>query len=589
MRWSQSHVCTLREVSSNEAEIPSYKFMVKAGLIKKVAPGIYTYQNMAIRALRKIKQIIREELDQRGCIEVLMPMVHPRSLWEETGRWADMGKALLRFENRNEQEFCLGPTHEEVVVDLVRHDLKSYRDLPKNLYQIQTKYRDEIRPRFGLLRGREFIMKDAYSFDLDPKSAKQSYQKMWEAYRAIFDRLKLDYRIVQADSGNIGGSQSHEFHVLARHGEDILMVCDQCAYNLEIAPVLCPSQSISPEKNKNRPEKQELQTPHVKTIKGLSQLLDIAQKDLVKTLFFKEEDGSPFCVLLRGSDEIAPLKMKNHFQWNTSPEMLTKAEVFDLTGASPGSCGPVGLKNCPVFADNGLKSMTTYIVGANKEGCHLKNVVPERDFHITAFGDFRRATQVDQCPQCSGKYQQLRGIEVGHIFYLGQKYSKAMGATYLDEHGQQKVIEMGCYGLGVSRTLQAAIEQNHDKDGILWPKSIAPYHVHICHLDINHNRANQVVSILERKLEGLGIDVFVDDRNERPGVKFKDADLLGFPFRIVVGQRHLSDLEDDVHAQKVEVFERPHLTVKREPLTLNSAIDFIAEHLPLTKQDVIFR
>ena len=577
MRWSQTHLVTLRNISK-EAEIPSYKLMIRAGLIKKVAPGIYTYQNMALRALEKIKNIIRKELNQRNCIEVLMPMVHPRFLWDETGRWQDMGDALLKFQNRNNQEFCLGPTHEEVVVDLIRHDLKSYRDLPKNIYQIQTKYRDEIRPRFGLLRGREFIMKDAYSFDLNEEAAQKSYQTMRDAYHAIFDQMDLDYRIVEADTGSIGGSQSHEFHVLANSGEDALMVCDKCAYNLEIAPVYhTPSQDDGKSDSKTAIE--EFETPQVKTIKELSAFLNKPEKDLVKTLFFKGDDHKPFCILLQGSSEVAPIKLKNYFKFKSPPDLLSKDEVFNLTGAEPGSCGPVGLK-CPILADYGLQSMSHFIVGANRDGYHLKNVVLDRDFKLDAFGDFRQAVPGDQCSKCLEVYQQLRGIEVGHIFYLGQKYSKAMKAVYLDRSGREQVMEMGCYGLGVSRTLQATIEQRHDKDGIIWPLSITPYHVHICHLDIQHEKANNVVQELEQEFQKYGIDVFVDDRDERPGVKFKDADLLGFPFRIVVGQRHISDLEN-IEDQKVELFKRADLS-QRKNLSVKSAIQAIVKDMQAT-------
>ena len=570
MRWSKTHVFTLKNISAKD-EIPSYKLMIRAGFIKKVTPGIYTYQNMALKVLQKIKQVIREELDKRDCIEILMPMVHPRSLWEESGRWRDMGDALLKFQNRNGHEFCLSPTHEEVVTDLIRHDLKSYKDFPKNLYQIQTKYRDEIRPRFGLLRGREFIMKDAYSFDLNKKAALKSYQKMYEAYCAIFNRLELNYKVVQADAGSIGGNQSQEFHVLAKNGEDALMVCDcQHAYNLEIAPVFSPQQSSRSDQFEESMEK--FATDGIKTIKGLSEFTGIAEKNLVKTLFFKKEDGGPFCVLLRGSHSVAPTKIKSYLNLNLSPEMLSEAEVLNLTGAMPGSCGPVGL-NCPILIDNGLKSMGYYIVGANKDGFHLKNVVPTRDFKIEAFGDFRMATQADQCPKCLGQYKQLRGIEVGHIFYLGNKYSKAMKATYADREGQEHAIEMGCYGIGVSRALQAIIEQKHDKDGMIWPISVTAYHVHICLLDRDDQRVSDVVQKLEQELEQLKIGVFVDDRDERPGVKFKDADLLGFPFRIVVGKRNLIDTEN-IENQKVELVERSS-TSQIQKLDVRSAIAYI--------------
>ncbi len=576
MRWSKSYAFTLREISEKADEIPSYKLMMKAGLIKKVAPGIYTYHHITLKALQKLKNIIRKHLNSKDCIEILMPMVHPRSLWDETNRWKDMGEGLLKFQNRNKQEFCLAPTHEEVITDLVRHDLKSYKDLPKNLYQIQTKYRDEIRPRFGLLRGREFIMKDAYSFDLNEKTAIQSYQKMKEAYIAIFDELQLDYKVVQADSGNIGGNYSEEFHILADHGEDALMVCQcQQAYNLEIAPTNKPAINKT-KADSSLPAMEKFATPQVKTIKQLAKLTGLTKDNLVKTLFFKQENGQPFCVLLKGSNEVAPIKLKNYFHWTTPPEMLSNAEVLQLTGANPGSCGPVGL-HCDIFADHALCHSNNYIVGANKDGFHLKNVNPNRDFKIKAFGDFHLASDQDDCPQCLSKYKKLRGIEVGHIFYLGLKYSKAMNATYLDSQGKRQSIEMGCYGLGVSRSLQAMIEQKYDKHGIQWSLAIAPYHVHICHLDIHNSKACQVVDMLEKKLEKLKIDVFIDDRDERPGVKFKDADLLGFPFRITVGKRNLIEanpLED----QTIELVERSHLS-QVQKLNVQSTINHLTDKL----------
>ncbi len=683
MRWSKTHIYTLKDISA-KAEIPSYRLMIRAGCIKKVAPGIYTYQNLALKALQKVQTIIREELDKRDCIEILMPMVHPKSLWEESGRWESMGDALLKFKNRNNHEFCLSPTHEEVVTDLIRYDLKSYKDFPKNLYQIQTKFRDEIRPRFGLLRGREFIMKDAYSFDLNSDTALESYNKMHEAYRAIFDRLDINYKIVQADSGSIGGNQSEEFHALAENGEDALMVC-KCpsAYNLEIAPI--KKQDIQNTTTKLLPI-EKFKTPNIKTIKELSKLTGIDEEYLIKTRLYKgktkDNQSFAFCVLVPGSHKVDEEKLKKALKL-IHLEDLSEKEVFTLTGASPGSCGPIGLR-CPIYMDKQLQDRCNYIVGANKTNYHLKNVnhLENRDFKVTGFidvaedvqplyfkiqghryqfvevylrkkheiaplklkkhlkleatpeevslndpeleeayrtlsyyhykdndftkryhpthpvfiesentrktlkekmpdveeyGDIRLANEGDQCPKCLERYKKLRGIELGHIFYLGNKYSKAMKATYLDDKGIEHPIEMGCYGIGVSRTLQTLIEQNHDKDGIIWPLVTTPYHVHICPLDMDDSRVKALIRYLEEKLENSGITVFIDDRNERPGVKFKDADLLGFPFRITIGKRNLIDT-DDIENQQIELVERKD-TSNTQKLKVIEAINYINQKI----------
>jgi len=489
MKWSQSHIYTLKEAPS-DAEIPSHKLMVRAGLVKKLAPGLYTYGPLALRAIRKLENIIRSELNKRGGTEILMPMVHPRELWEETNRWEEMGAGLLKFKNRNEHWFCLGATHEEAVVDFVRNDVKSYKDLPKNIYQVQTKYRDEIRPRFGLMRGREFIMKDAYSFDADQASALKAYDLMYDAYKAIFDRLDVKYRIVQADAGNIGGSQTHEFQLLAEAGEDSLLVSDttQYAANIEV----CPAIDFEPQVSNETPkEVEKFATPGLKTIADLAKSLNVAEKELVKTMFFSANDRTnpkdtalkPICVLLRGSDEVNPIKLKNVLGLTNSPLMLTDDEVKATCGASPGSCGPVGLK-IPIYIDTGVQGLKNFVVGANIDGFHLKNVNLEKDFAVFKTVDIRMAKAGDKCPESSGRLQAFRGIEVGHVFYLGTKYSQKMKATFLDSNGRAQPFEMGCYGIGVSRTVQACIEQNHDQDGIIWPQAIAPFDVHICLLDV---------------------------------------------------------------------------------------------------------
>ncbi len=555
MKWSQCHIYTLKEAPA-DAEIMSHKLMVRGGYLKKLAPGIYTYSHLLLRSIRKFEAVIREELNRCGCTEVLMPVVHPAALWEETGRWAEMGAGLLKFQNRNQHWFCLAATHEEAVTDYVRHDLKSYRDLPRNIYQMQTKYRDEIRPRFGLMRCREFIMKDAYSFDADNEGALKTYDQMYNAYRTIFTRLGLDFRIVQADAGNIGGSQTHEFQVLAEAGEDALLVstATDFAANVEVCPALDSQEVKTSTATPLALEK--FATPGLKTIQQLSDTLKIPSSELVKTLFFSGNEGfdpkdkslKPFAVLLRGNDEANPVKIKNLVGLVNPPLMLTDEEVKEVTGAWPGSCGPVDLK-IPIYMDHGVANLKNFIVGANEDGFHLKNVNEGRDFNATQIADLRMAKEGDLCPSGKGTLKSYRGIEVGHVFYLGTKYSKKMNATYLDKNGKAQLLEMGCYGIGVTRTVQAAIEQSHDADGIIWPKSIAPFLVHICALDVKNEKLMSLVHEWESSLEKMGIDVLVDDRDERPGFKFKDADLLGMPLRINIGARGLE-------AGEVEILER---------------------------------
>jgi prolyl-tRNA synthetase len=558
MKWTKTHLFTLKEAPS-DAEIPSHKLMVRAGFIKKLAPGLYTYGAMGLRAIRKFENIIREELEKEGCIEILMPMVHPKELWTETNRWTEMGAGLLKFKNRNDHEFCLGATHEEAIVDYVRHDLKSWRDFPKNIYQIQTKYRDEIRPRFGLMRGREFSMKDAYSFDVDQSGALKAYQQMYDAYTRIFNRLHLQFRIVQADAGNIGGSQTHEFQLLAEAGEDALLVSDQTAFaaNIEI----CPAIDAVPYQSKETEIKalEKFSTPAQKTIADLEKFTGVAANELVKTLFFSAQEGADpkdksikaFAVLLRGNDEVNPIKVKNLLKMTNPPLMLTDEEVREASGASPGSCGPVGLK-IPIYADHGIQNLKNYIVGANLDDFHLKNVNHERDYKVTQFADLRMAKAGDKDPESNGLLKAYRGIEVGHVFYLGQKYAQKMNGNFLDKNGRSQFYEMGCYGIGVTRTVQACIEQSHDADGIIWPKTISPFHVHICALDPKDEALSKYIEKLDLSLTEKKIDVFIDDRDERPGVKFKDADLLGFPVRVVVGKKGFEAAQIEVVNRKTK-------------------------------------
>lgn len=574
MKWSKSHIFTLKEAPT-DAEIPSHKLLIRGGYMKKLAPGIYTYGNLALRAIRKFEAIIRDELDKRGGVEVLMPMVHPRELWEETNRWSEMGDGLLKFQNRNKHWFCLGATHEEAVTDYVRNDVKSYRDLPRNIYQVQNKYRDEIRPRFGLMRGREFVMKDAYSFDADQEGALAAYKSMYEAYQAIFDRLGLNYRIVQADAGNIGGSQTHEFQLLADAGEDALLVSDTTnfAANVEVCPAIDAVPHVSNEAEKAL---EKFATPGQKTIADLAKFTGMAEKELVKTLFFSANDGTdpknsdlkPIAILLRGCDEVNPIKLKNVLGLTNPPLMLTDEEVRQVSGAMPGSCGPVGLQ-IPVYMDNGVSGLKNFIVGANEDGFHLKNVNHGRDFKSHKVADLRMAKEGDKCPESNGTLKSYRGIEVGHVFYLGKKYSEKMNATFLDKNGKQQHFEMGCYGIGVTRTVQACIEQSHDADGIIWPKAIAPFHVHICVLDPSNAEVMGYADTLYTNLQKKGFDVLMDDRDERPGVKFKDADLLGMPVRVVIGKRGLDNKEIEVVDRKTKT------TVKVSPDAIMESIEGI--------------
>lgn len=551
MRWSKYFLYTLREKPS-DAEVISHQLLVRGNYIRKLSSGVFTYSPLGLRSIRKLEAIIREEHDRKGCVEILMPMVQPKEIWEETGRWDKLGDVLLKLKDRNNQDHCLGGTHEEVITDYIRKDIKSYRDLPVILYQIQTKFRNEIRPRFGLMRGREFLMKDAYSFDVDKESALKSFSIMKEIYISIFKRLGIEFRSVSADSGGMGGDLSKEFHALASSGEDELMVSDKddFAANIEACETL---PGIEPETAPELKDKEEFATPNAKTIADLSKLTGMKPKELVKIFFVSISDKGfkPIGILLRGNEEVNFVKVKNYFNLVFEPRLLSDEEVKSVTGASPGSCGPVGL-DIPIYMDHGLVGHFNYMVGANKDGFHLKNVNHNRDFKSKAVVDFRKAKAGDLNPRGKGKLKSIRGIEVGHIFYLGRFYSESMGLSYLDEQGKEQPVEMGSYGLGVTRTLQAIIEQSHDKDGIIWPASVAPFHVHICHLDPQDEKSETVVSEIEKSLTEKGIDIFIDDRKERPGVKFKDADLLGMPVRLNIGCRGVSSGEIEVIHRKTK-------------------------------------
>ncbi|PLY01537.1 MAG: proline--tRNA ligase [Desulfuromonas sp.] len=537
MRYSQYLLPTLKETPS-DAEVISHQLMMRAGMIRKVAAGVYNYMPLGLRSVRKMEQIIREEMNKAGAIECLMPMANPAELWQESGRWEKYGKELLRFKDRKETDFCMGPTHEEVVTDIVRNTVNSYRQLPLNLYQIQTKFRDEIRPRFGLMRGREFIMKDAYSFDLNDEGADKSYSKMYQAYRNIFNRCGLKFRAVEADSGAIGGSFSHEFMVLAESGEDGIVSCDTCEYaaNVEKAELIYRDLKM-PEATA---ELQKIDTPDQKTIEEVAAFLKVPAEKLVKTLIVQTSDDEVLAVLLRGDRELNMIKLNNllNVDWVL---MAEDAIVREVTGAPAGFAGPIGLK-IKVIADTEVMGMADFVVGGNAVDVHYTGANVERDFKVSRFADLRQAVAGDPCPRCDGgKFESWRGIEVGHVFKLGTKYSDAMNATVLDAQGKSIPLVMGCYGIGVGRTVAAAIEQNHDENGMMLPMPLAPFQVQILMLSAKDDEVREAAEKLYAELLDMGIEVLLDDRDERPGIKFKDADLVGIPLRVTVGAKALKD------------------------------------------------
>ena len=548
MRYSEMFLPTGREVPS-DAEVVSHQLMIRAGMIRKLAMGIYSYLPTGYRVIRKVEQIVREEMTRAGAEEVLLPMVQPAELWEESGRWVHYGRELLRLRDRHDREYCLGPTHEEVITDLVRHEIKTYRQLPKNLYQIQTKFRDEIRPRFGVMRCREFGMKDAYSFDADEEGAEITYRKMFDAYNRIFRRCGLRFRAVEADTGNIGGSFSHEFMVLADSGEDSLVFCDECDYaaNIERAEIARPPQGKIDEKDFLPLE--EVYTPDVRTIEEVSSFLHVNPQDVVKTLIFNADD-KPVAVLVRGDGEINPIKLKNYLGCNTL-EMATEEMIYNVTGSTKGFAGARGIK-AEIIADYSLieLAMGNFVMGANREDYHIKNVNMGRDFEVEAFADLRLVREADCCPRCKGALKFVRGIECGHVFKLGIKYSKAMKARYLDRNGEQQYMVMGCYGIGIGRTVAACIEQNYDKDGIIWPMPIAPYHVIITPVNMNDKSQSLAATHLYQSLMEKGVEVVLDDRDERAGIKFKDADLIGIPIRVTIGPKRLTEGNVEIRVRR---------------------------------------
>ena len=588
MKWSEIFLKTLREKPAGAA-IPSHILLLRAGFISMSSQGIYLYNTLFLRSIHKFSALIRKELEKQSAREIAMPMVQPKELWEQSKRWDQFEGLLLKMKGRTGAELCLGPTHEELIIDFVKSGLTSWRDMPLNLYQIQTKYRDEIRPRFGLMRAREFLMKDAYSFDTSPESSLQAYDKMFQAYKSIFNQLGVEYTIVKADSGAIGGSHSEEFHILAEQGEDELLVTEDFSANVEICPRQEPP--LDNKKQLDLKEMEEFATPNVKSISQLADFLSLKPSDLVKILFFvspeksapeklssdkssskksalKEETQTAplFAVLCLGDDEVNPLKLKKELNLKETPFLADEKTVFEITGAGFGSCGPYRLKkDIPIYLDQFLKGKNNFITGANKEGFHLKNVNPDRDFKVKAYGDFCFAREGDLSPK--GKpFKKRRGVEAGHLFYLGDEYSKKMDLNYLDKEGKKKFVEMGCYGLGVTRTLQAVVEQRHDEKGMIWPLSVAPFAVHICLIDPQDPEVLKAQKELISALHQADLDYFIDDRKERPGSKFKDADLIGLPLRINIGVRDLKNNQLELSIRKTGERQKMSLTELKNKL-----------------------
>lgn len=531
MKQSKVFIPTLREVPA-EAEAISHQLLLKAGLIKQNAAGVYSYLPVATRVIHKISDIIRQEMERIDAVEVVMPVLQQSELWKESGRWDAYGMELMRLRDRNQREFALGPTHEEVVTSLVRDELRSYKQLPLTLFQIQTKFRDEKRPRFGLLRGREFIMKDAYSFHTDEASLMETYQNMYNAYSTIFKRVGLNVRPVVADSGAIGGNHTHEFHALSAIGEDTIVYSDNSDYAANIEKAEVPYYETANTDEALQPL-EKVETPNVKTAQELADFLGQPLENIIKTMVFKV-NGEFILLLVRGHHEVNDVKIKDYFKTD-DVAMATDDEIRNLLGASPGSLGPVTDRDVKVYADQFVQSLRNLAIGANEDGYHYVNANVERDFQIEGYGDFRFILEGEPLADGSGPAKFAEGIEVGQVFVLGEKYSEAMKATVLNQQGREQNLTMGCYGIGVSRTLSAIIEQHHDENGIIWPKSVTPFDVHLITVNPKKDEQRECADQLYDQLLGT-YDVLYDDRNERAGVKFNDADLIGIPVRVVVGK-----------------------------------------------------
>ncbi len=566
MKTSRFHLVTRKETPA-DAEIVSHQLMLRAGLINKLGAGLYTWTPLGLKVLRKVENIVREEMDRAGALEVLMPAVQPAELWQETGRWEQFGGQLLKIKDRAGRDYCFGPTHEEVITDFARKEIKSYKQLPVNFYQIQTKFRDEIRPRFGVMRAREFIMKDAYSFHIDDESLKQTYQDMHDAYCRIFDRIGLTYRAVDADSGAIGGSGSQEFHVIADSGEDAIAYSDSGTYAANIEK----AEAVAPDSPRPQPGAavETVDTPNARSIEEVASALNVPKNRIAKTLLVEGTEG-PVALVLRGDHELNEIKADHLPQVKSPLRFLTAEEVKQVAGCEPGSVGVKGL-NATIIADHSAAQLADFVTGANRDGQHLTGVNWERDAHFDETADIRNVTEGDPSPDGSGTLKFARGIEVGHIFQLGDKYSKAMNAVVLGEDGKSVPMKMGCYGIGVSRIVGAAIEQNHDDKGIIWPTAIAPFQVVI--LPMNMHKSERVKATAEQlynELKAAGIEVLLDDRKIRPGAMFADAELLGIPWHVVIGDRSLDQGEVEVKSRK---------TLQSENIPLDSVVSFLQQKI----------
>jgi prolyl-tRNA synthetase len=531
MKMSNMLISTLREVPA-EAEIDSHKLMLRAGMIRKMAAGVYNYMPLGLRVLKKVEDIVREEMNAAGAQEFLASAIIPAELWQESGRWDAYGAEMFRLKDRGERDFCLGPTHEEVFTDIARNEIKSYKQLPLNLYQIQTKYRDERRPRFGVMRSREFIMKDAYSFDKDQKGLDLAYDKMHDAYVKIFNRCGLDAKCVAADSGAIGGSNSAEFMVKSEVGEDDVVFCNKCDYAANIEKATSKLDAVEKEELM---DVEKIATPNSRGIDEVSEFLNISPKKTVKTLLYRI-DGKIVAVFVRGDREVNEVKVANASNASGDIEMASREEYINAAGCEIGFAGPLGIKADLILVDEEVKNMYNFVGGANETGYHIQNVNYGRDFEGT-IGDFRNVAEGDLCPACGEKITIARGTEVGHIFKLGTKYSEAMSAKFIDEEGKEKPFIMGCYGIGVTRTMASIIEQHHDENGIVWPLSVAPYHVSVIPANVKDEEQIKVANKIYEELINMGVEALLDDRNERAGVKFKDSEVMGIPMRITVGKK----------------------------------------------------
>ncbi len=551
MKMSQLYAPTLREVPA-EAELRSHQFMLRAGLMRKSTAGVYAYLPLGYRVMQKVMNIVREEMNKAGGQEVLLPILQPAELWQESGRWADYGDEMFRVKDRNKRDFCLGPTHEEIITALVRSDVRSYKQLPIRLYQIQNKYRDEIRPRFGVIRGREFIMKDLYSFDRDEAGCDLSYQAMYDAYKEIFRRCGLDARPVEADSGAIGGDTTHEFMVLSDSGEALVVHCPACGYAANVEKAPCAEPAAQDVLDTQTAGLEKVHTPDAGTIDEICTFLDIEPQQCLKTVIYLA-DGKPVAVLVRGDHTLNELKLQKEL--DCSELLIADARtVEEVTGAAVGFAGPIGL-SIPIIADQAAAAAADAVVGANQTDYHTRHVSVQRDLSLWKTADLRQCREGDACPACGQALDTARGTEVGQVFKLGTKYSEPLKATFLDENGKERSLVMGCYGIGVSRTVAAVIEQHSDADGISWPISVSPYHVVIVPVSFKDDQQRQTAEELYQTLQNLGVEAVLDDRLERPGVKFKDADLIGFPYRITIGPKSLAE-------NKVELIERGTKTVE---------------------------